>query len=260
MKKKTLIAFLSLIFLFVWLLPVYAEKPINPPDVQLPEQAGIYDVPGRPNLKLRVFVHNAKPTPPPSICSDLNDGPTVDPAGWHLPGGTWPYYLNTDSVPLAVGSDNLSTIATDAFGRWSTASSGKINFLQTGLTSANRAKLDNQNIITWGRAPGTALGVTYIWYYTSGPDTGLAVEMDTIMNQKFTWSWTPYPGTNLCGFRNTYDAQDILTHELGHWVGLDDEYTSEYVDNTMYGYGAKAEIKKDTLTTGDVAGAALIYK
>ncbi|KKS06624.1 MAG: hypothetical protein UU61_C0036G0031 [Parcubacteria group bacterium GW2011_GWB1_41_4] len=97
--------------------------------------------------------------------------------------------------------------------------------------------------------------MTYIWY----DNTGLAVEVDTIMNKKFSWSWTPYNISNLCSVQNTYDAQNILTHEIGHWFGLDDHYTTEYQENTMYGYGSKNEVKKDTLTIGDVLGLNLIY-
>ena len=79
------------------------------------------------------------------------------------------------------------------------------------------------------------------------------------MNKKFSWSWTPYNISNLCSVQNTYDAQNILTHEIGHWFGLDDHYTTEYQENTMYGYGSKNEVKKDTLTIGDVLGLNLIY-
>jgi hypothetical protein len=51
----------------------------------------------------------------------------------------------------------------------------------------------------------------------------------------------------------------VLTHEQGHWLGLDDVYTTAYVNNTMYGTGSRGDLKPDTLTTGDVAGAAAIY-
>lgn len=253
--------FLPLIFLFTWFSPVNAQRPIDLPDVQLPERAGIYDVPGRPNLKLRVFVHNAKPTPPPApICNDPLDGPDVRPAGWYLPISPWGYYLNIESVPLSVGSDKLSKIAGDAFSPWSNAINNKVTFSEVDTTLLNKAQLDGKNIISWGRAPGSALAVTYIWYDRTN---GKAAELDTIMNQRFSWSWTDpsvYSPTNYCSqYPKTYDAQDILTHELGHWVGLNDEYDPSFKENTMYGYGVKGEIKKDTLTTGDVNGVSSIY-
>jgi hypothetical protein len=226
-------------------------------DLSLPEQAGIYDVPGRPNLKLRVFVHNPKEKAVLSgpVCTEDLDSRAVDGlTGWHLP-SNWSYRLNPSSAPSSVRS-SLSTIAGEAFGTWQGAAN-KVTFSPDGTTIVTRAKLDNQNIIAWGRTPGTALAVTYTWYYTA---THEVAEVDTIMNsnRKIVWSWTPYE-IGKCGLENTYDAQDILTHELGHWMGLEDEYESPYTENTMYGYGAKAEIKKDTLTSGDISGISQIY-
>lgn len=232
-------------------------------DKIIPEKSGTYDVPGRPDLKVRVFVHNPKikpkpsPTPTPElICgTDPESDAVVDPAGWHLP-GKWTYQLNPYSVPLTVGSSNLAAISSLAFGNWKTASGDKVIFTQGPDTFVSKAGYDRKNIIAWGRAPGSALAVTYTWYYTA---TGLVAEVDTIMNKKYPWSWTNQTLSPNCADQNSYDAQDILTHELGHWMGLDDEYTSDYTNNTMYGYGSKGEVKKDTLTEGDIAGVDAIY-
>ena len=46
---------------------------------------------------------------------------------------------------------------------------------------------------------------------------------------------------------------------LGHWFGLDDEYDTAYSNNTMFGYGSKAELKKITLENGDKIGIDNIY-
>ena len=229
----------------------------------LPEKEGTYDVSGHPNLKVGVFVHYPKAIKqPPSqtsipllVCPvDTNSDAFVPATGWKLP-SSWTYTLNTSSVPSSVGSSNLVTIANNAFSQWAGAINGEINISKTSSnTNINRAKLDGRNIVSWGRTQGTALGVTYIWYNTS---TGLVTEVDTIMNQKFSWYWNQ--ADNKCTDQNSYDAQNILTHELGHWMGLDDTYSSAYVNNTMYGYGDKGETKKDTLTTGDITGVLAIY-
>lgn len=226
-----------------------------------PEKDGVYDVPGHPELKVKVFVHKVKggkpsPTPSPApICglSDTDSNATVSSAGWHLP-ANWTYKLNLESVPSSVGSSNLAAIAGRAFSVWSVNSG--VNFTAVGTTTIARAANDGQNIIAWGRTSGSALAVTYTWYY---PDTGLVANVDTIMNQKFFWRWTDQSATPNCADANSYDAQDILTHELGHWMGLDDEYADNYVYNTMYGYGSKGEVYKDTLTTGDIDGVKAIY-
>lgn len=225
---------------------------------EIPEQNGTYNDPDHPGIKVRVFVHTAKPGKPPAPsptlqCSlpDLNSDAVVDAAGWHL-SPTFTYNLNVSSVPSSIGSNNLPTIAGDGFSAWTQATGNKINFVRGSDTTVNRQAYDGRNIVAWGRTSGTALAVTYIRYNSSGN----VVDVDTIMNQNFRWMWSNQEN---CAYTNAYDAQDILTHEQGHWVGLDDEYASDYQDNTMYGYGATMEVKKDTLTAGDISGAASIY-
>lgn len=228
----------------------------------IPEQDGIYNVPGHPDLKVRVFVHNVKPekpgkpTPPAPVLqcglSDLDSSEIVSWAGWMLP-ATFTYNLNPNNVPALVGSSNWSLITENSFNVWENAISNQVNVNRGTDTTVTRKGLDGQNIVAWGSAPGSALGVTYIWY---NPVTMEAIELDTILNKKFVWTWS---GTSTCAYTNSYDAQNILTHETGHWFGLDDEYASAYTNNTMYGYGFKMDAKGDTLTSGDISGVQAIY-
>lgn len=243
---------------------VSAQKSPAFENSNVPEQNGDYPDPDHPGVRVRVFVHDANEHkgPPGStssslVCStDPNSDALVAAAGWHLSSGNWTYNLNLSSVPDSVGSSNLPTVAANGFGAWQNAlvsSSSKPNLVRGGDTTVDKSFYDGLNIITWGRTSGTALGVTYIRYYTS---SGLVVDVDSILNKKFPWSWS---GGSLCASSDTYDAQNILTHEQGHWYGLDDEYTTNYVNNTMYGYGGKGETKKDTLTSGDKNGVLAIY-
>lgn len=255
MKKFLKITTLLLLLIF-W--PIFSVLGQGSADV-LPEKEGIYDVPGRPDLKMRVFVHNQKNKSIESMsanCEDDNSSAlTVSPTGWRLP-ASWEYKLNLKSVPSTIGSENFSPLASEAFSTWSNAvPDNRVVFKMVGETRTGRAKLDRQNIITWGKAPGNALAITYTWY---SKINGFAIETDTIMNEKFVWTWTPYQ-SGVCGVENSYDAQNILTHELGHWMGLKDEYDASYIHHTMYGYGAKGEIKKDTLTQGEINSVSSIY-
>lgn len=265
MIKKVVYASIAGLSMLLIVLPALAKpEPVSP---DLPEQAGIYQAPGRPDLKLRVFVHQPKPVKPAKpgvvspdeICAlaDPDSSAVVAGAGWKLP-ATWTYYLNSASAPASVGVANLPTIANNAFGQWRQAIGDVVAIEYAGETTVKKAQLDGQNIIAWGRANATALAVSYIWY----DNQGYAVEIDTIMNQKFVWYWSDpsvWPADDGCAYEGVYDAQNILTHELGHTFGLDDHYTVDYQDNTMFGYGAKAETKKDTLTAGDIAGLQALY-
>ena len=234
-------------------------------------ESGIYDVKGRPDLKLRVFVYHgkpleksAKPGPiqPTLICSStpVNDPESeavISNFGVTLP-STWEYRLNPSSVPSLVGAEDLPKIATNSFKVW------QDEIISTTIsrgydTSVNRAQFDGQNIVSWGRASASALAVSYLWYY---PDTRKMAEVDTIMNNRFAWEWSD-PSTwvkgETCAYEGVYDAQNIMTHEFGHTMGLNDHYTSEYINNTMYGYGSKTETKKNTLTIGDISGVLNLY-
>ena len=174
----------------------------------------------------------------------------------------WSYSLNAASVPLTVGGGNLGTIADLAFDAWNNEIGGAIHF-SVKDTMISRAARDGQNIVAWGTAPSSALAITYIWIKS----TGEVAELDTIMNQKYPWMWArafncaqKCGSSEICAYTNAYDAQSILTHEVGHWYGLDDEYDIANSDDTMYGYGDKWEAKGNTLEAGDIAGLKAIYQ
>ncbi|MFA4936818.1 MAG: matrixin family metalloprotease [Patescibacteria group bacterium] len=280
MLKKHFI-FSLILALIITLVPLFSATPSQAaPNVDLPEQAGIYDIPGNPHLKLRVFVHAAnnqnygkptsskgKPTPPPpsetcrpTSTADPDSLAVVAGAGWTLP-STWTYNLNLASIPATIGSTNLTTITDNAFDVWLSIPTvnQSVNIVRGNDTTVVKAQFDSSNIIAWGRTSGSALAVSYIWYNTL---THVATEIDTIMNKSFTWYWSNpanWPAGQTCAYSGVYDAQNILTHELGHTIGLDDEYTSAYINNTMYGYGSTGETKKNTLTTGDKTGVGNLY-
>ena len=250
---RKLIAGFFACFLLLFTTPVLAQPNNN---AQIPERNGDYADPEHPGVRVRVFVH--EPRKPdavvPATCDDPVSSAVVHAAGWKLPQGRpWTYNFNLSSVPASVGSANLSNISSNGFNQWQNAVENKVTFKEGSNTTQTRSAYDGQNIITWGRTAGNALAVTYVRYYKT---TKIVVDVDTIMNVKFPWSWT---ASGSCGDPNTYDAQAVLTHEEGHWLGLDDEYGSAYVNNTMYGYGYKGDIKADTLTIGDINGAKAIY-
>lgn len=268
MKRKYLVLLFALfLFLGLWFFVASSSDTQASENKNLPEEEGLYDVPGHPKLKLRVFVYHpkkspAKPTPipPPTIWQCKLEDPdslfVEGSTGWYLPNGTHEYRLNKSSVPSTVGSINFTTIASNSFEAWHNTTNVGINIdFKEGLeTKVNRATYDGQNIITWGKISSSAIAVNYTWYDQT---TGIAVENDTIFNTKYPWAWSQ---TVDCAYTGFYDAQDILTHELGHRMGLNDAYDLSFSENTMYGYGATQEVKKNTLTKGDIFAVNSIYR
>lgn len=86
----------------------------------------------------------------------------------------------------------------------------------------------------------------------------LIVDFDIVLNTHYNWgnlddtSYESYFGEYI-------DTESIISHELGHGVGLGDLYENEYYWQTMYGYACWGETWKRTLEEGDVAGLYVIY-
>lgn len=259
--KKLLVILFILVLVFSITSSVSAQNSASQLESgDVPEKNGDYSDPKNKKLRVRVFVHEprgAKKVPPvvSNLCSDQDSLATVSATPWHLPSNVT-YRLNVSSISSFIGSNNIASISANAFNVWQEAVLGKVNFARGNNTFTARSANDGQNIIAWGRTNSSTLGVTYIRYYIA---TGLVVDVDTIMNKRVSWSWTD-PASSACSiYPNTYDTQNILTHEIGHWLGLNDHYNASYADATMYGYGSKGETKKNTLTTGDKANLNIIY-
>jgi len=207
------------------------------------------------HIKLRVFIHypkQARPGSQPGTC-DPEEGYTTGyaTAGWKLPGPVV-YHVNYSTVPSTVS--DVKTAIANSFNAWKF---GGVSFSEGTATAARGAKYDGENVVVWGNVPSGAIAVTYTWYNSN---TGMAVECDTVMAKSLPWKYTPVSNPDSsCADLYYYDVQDILTHEVGHWMGLADLYATANHDLTMYGYGDKGEVKKDSLESGDLDGLNAIY-
>jgi hypothetical protein len=236
--KRALVTLLAALLVLVIALPASAA-----PDT-------------KDDIKLRVFVHYPKGVDgarPASVCDIVTtDSSNYLSAGWKI--AATEYRVNYATIPSSV--TNASLAIRNSFATWQAASG--VALTEGSPTRATRATLDGQNVVVWGNAPSGAIAVTYTW---SNQASGLVVEVDTVMNRKLPWAFTQAAQPDrTCAKANAYDVQNILTHEVGHWMGLGDLYNQVDNDLTMFGYGALDELKKDTLLTGDLAGIAHIYK
>lgn len=185
--------------------------------------------------------------------------------GIHWPSTAFPVHYTIDPAnPNGLVAETVQATVDASFATWEDADAGGnvvVDFMGDGFASVLVNPLntsDGNNTICWrplsSSYPG-AIGITVTWYHYAGKRDKIIDECDTILNSDYPWSIN-IPGTT--GFAS-FDVQNIMTHELGHWLLLGDLYSKRDSELTMYGYGSTGETKKDTLGRGDVLGINAIY-
>lgn len=268
---------LGLLLGLMGLGPQVMAQPPDPEDNPAPEALP-------PGIGLREFIHYPKGVGgrPGQIVEPLCSDPTTNNTAncdsfsysgihWANPSGI-PYYVNlnfsTKKSPTLTKAAALSAIQASLATWQGNNTSGKLSYTYQGATSVKSSRLDGVNAVLWGGTSG-AIAITRVWYNTT---TKEIVEFDILLGNSLPWSYTPpqvadcsgsadYPYCDPAnsGVAGTYDVRNITTHEAGHTLLLEDLYDATDGDLTMYGYGATAELKKDTLGYGDWLGLNRIY-
>jgi len=153
------------------------------------------------------------------------------------------YWINPTNYVFSV-TDVVSVITASA-DTWDVKTSAAV-FSYVTTTDKSAGTYDGYNVVAWGAYRVGVIAVTYIWY--SGNEI---VETDTKMNTYYKWSLSGEPGK--------MDVQNIMTHEFGHWCGLNDLYANKDYWLTMYGYANYGETYKQTLGLGDILGLQAVY-
>jgi MYXO-CTERM domain-containing protein len=157
------------------------------------------------------------------------------------------------------GSDDMGFEATRraikaSFDQWNLEHGTDIELTFEGTTTDtepgfNRSG-ENTNLVTFEEEAWpfeqTALAVTLTTFNTR---TGELLDADIIVNgQHYTW------GNG--GEEAQHDLANSLTHEVGHFVGLDH---SHQLEATMYPSAHPGELKKRDLSDDDTAGLFALY-
>jgi hypothetical protein len=158
---------------------------------------------------------------------------------WRSPRVT--YYVNTSGVDSAL-RESLVDAGT---AEWNAAGSG-FTFVDGGRTTAGLAD-DGKNVISWSKALPSGV----IAQSSSTSDNGVISEADIRYSNAYGWG-DGAPGSG------TMDIQSIATHEVGHWLVLDDLYGPGDTAKVMYGFGEEEWVVR-TLAPGDAAGINWIY-
>jgi hypothetical protein len=165
------------------------------------------------------------------------------------------YWINEKgSSQITNGSEFAAVQA--AFQTWANVPTANVQLVYRGTTSASSVGLDGINLISFADTTtplgSSTIAATYSFFRNEILDDGLihlvAGEADIVFNPALPFSTS--------GEQNKYDIQSILTHEIGHFLGLDH---SALISSVMGPFGTTSVLDQRTLAYDDVAGISEIY-
>ncbi|MDR0627844.1 MAG: matrixin family metalloprotease [Bifidobacteriaceae bacterium] len=189
--------------------------------------------------------------------------------------GKWhhnPYLIvnTSEGLPSGVKGSAFLQIARDSMNTWvnvtdacsvadsmtRTATIYENNYSNSNINGANNAcasSSDGFHVVDFGNLTGGTVGLAcsrYVWVL--GWRTN---EVDVRLDNS-SRSWV----TSTSGCTGSkYDVRSVLTHELGHFWGLADQYASSTSQLTMYGYSSTCSTTQRTLGKGDALGINALY-
>jgi hypothetical protein len=200
------------------------------PDFAKPDKTGKPDKPGKPgpdNGKIR--------------CDSSAD--------WFL--NNPDYYLNPLTIPENLTEGEVSSALVASTNEWDQHITSSNLFIDAPIideTVFARGSVDFKNVVVFGDLGSSTIAVIEFWYTSSYE----IIDWDITLNTDYTW------GNADNG--NFMDLQNILTHELGHSLGLIDLYNRGQCSTmTMYGYSGYNDILKRTLEGDDISSLLKVY-
>jgi hypothetical protein len=163
--------------------------------------------------------------------------------GFHWKGSTTSWSYNPAGKPVSTSGEQEVIAA--AATTWNNAGSS-FSYTSSGLSTAGtggcHGTADGKNTVGWARQPAGVLATTCAWY-----NAGVASEFDLEMDP--SWPWTTST-TN-----PDVDLQSVVTHELGHALGLAHSLDPAAVMFASYPHAA---IRRD-LTDDDRSAISAVY-
>ena len=255
MKRIFPAVFAILVMLLISFTPVLAAPPADNPGK------------GHPEFDRIVFVHYADNS------AKKGSGGSSTPqlysySGYHWKSNTVTYFVNLSGNRIA-NADAVNGI-TASFQTWQNDPNSQISFNYQGTTTIvpglDADSPDYQNVVGWAYLSDKyprAIAITIVW---ASRGNKFIVDSDTVLNSDSYFAWTQAylatnPNSTFLTQTSKYDVdvQNIMTHEAGHWLQLNDLYGSVAVEQTMYGISSDRELKKRNLESGDLVGIKNIY-
>ena len=162
------------------------------------------------------------------------------------------FTLNRSSVTDVTASQAAAAIQT-AMNAWNGAGVGTLLAISGGDTNVTQLANDGVNAIMFRQATnGSAIASNYTWWDGSNH----IVDSDIVF-----WNQGRVFFTGTSGCSGGYYVEDVITHELGHSLGLDH---SMFIDSTgaaatMYPSAGYCDQNFRTLSSDDIAGVRALY-
>ena len=157
--------------------------------------------------------------------------------------------LGTRDAGGFAGPVNEFEAVQNSFANWRNVNESEIDFEFAGsTTNAVTNATDNRNVIRWVDS-NIASGVFAVTVTTFNTTTGDIVDADMELNDRdFTWDTLGPGGTT--GIVGRAMIENVVTHELGHFVGLDHPMNAQ---STLFFASSPGLIDQSTLEVDDRA-------
>ncbi len=166
-----------------------------------------------------------------------------------------PYFI---SGPTFSGNPSFVGAIDLAFQSWRNPGNVTLDFVPMGCTSVNTNRNDGINTIALVKSgwafDTSAIAVTRNFYISGNSGkAGLIVDTDILLNGvNYVFSSRGEP--------SAHDIQNIVTHEVGHFVGLGHEVDPKDTEATMFASASVGETKKRDLASNDLEGLFAAYR
>jgi hypothetical protein len=166
-----------------------------------------------------------------------------------------PYFIDAESFR---GRGDFLPAIDAAFQSWRAPKDIRVEFVAVGCTNQTKVENDGINNVILQRTGWTfdadAIAINRSFYVAgSEPRAGVILDSDIILNGQ----GHSFTTTNQAGH---HDVQNIMTHEVGHLLGLGHEIEPRDNDAAMYPFANPNETNKRTLSANDLAGVRSIYE
>lgn len=159
------------------------------------------------------------------------------------------YYLANSCDPRIADRDGCTQALRNGFERWSRLSCSSLSFRYAGAAQYITTS-DNQNSVGWltDWPPSYGQDALAVTIPAANERTGEMYDADIAFNPNKTFSIDNTP--------DTIDVESVMTHEVGHLLGLDHSAT---FDATMFFATGPNELYRRSLHDDDIQGACAIY-